>query len=60
MDSKIGTTYTYKNYKLRNHFSFNKNKLEKVSYTKHVSYWKDKQHKRALNFVDNSMPSYVE
>nr|QWW93252.1 hypothetical protein [Hattoria yakushimensis] len=51
MNSKVQTQYTYRNYKLRSHFYINKNKLKRVLYTKHISYRKNKQNKKALNYL---------
>lgn len=48
MNSKIVKRYTYKNFKLRNNFSINK--IEKISFTKHLSYKKEKQNEKALNY----------
>jgi len=56
MDSKVQTRYTYKNYKLKSRYYINKEKLKRVLYPKHISYWKKKETKKALNFISNSMP----
>jgi hypothetical protein len=58
--SKIRTRCTYKNYKLRRHFNINKSELKRVLYTNHLSYWKEKKNKKALNFLNNSMPFYFD
>jgi len=58
--SEVGTKCTYKNFKLKTKVSINKKKLERLSYTKHVSYYKKDQNKKALNYLLNSMPSYFE
>nr|QWW92840.1 hypothetical protein [Herbertus javanicus] len=50
INSEIRTKYTYKNLKLRKNL-FYKNELKKISYTKHVSFWKKKQNKKALNYL---------
>nr|YP_009943714.1 Ycf66 [Douinia plicata]QOD95564.1 Ycf66 [Douinia plicata] len=60
VNSKIQTRYIYRDYKLRSHFRINKSELERVFYTKHISYWKGKQNKKALNLVKNSMPFYFD
>ena len=60
INSKVETKCTYKNFKLKTKVSIHKNKLERVSYTKHVSYYKRDQNKKALNYLLNSMPSYFE
>ena len=60
ISSEVVTKYTYKKFKLKTKVSINKKKLEKVSYTKHVSYYKKDQNTKALNYLLNSMPSYFE
>lgn len=60
MNSKIQTRCTYRDYKLKSHFGINKSEFKKVFYTKHISYWKGEQNKKALNFVKNSMPFYFD
>ena len=51
MNSTVQTRYTYRNSKLRSYFYVNENKLEKVLYTKHISYWKSNRNKKALNYL---------
>nr|YP_009943628.1 Ycf66 [Scapania ampliata]QOD95478.1 Ycf66 [Scapania ampliata] len=60
MNSKIQTRCTYRDSKLRSHFCINKSELKRVFYTKHISYWKGEQNKKALNFLQNSMPFYFD
>jgi hypothetical protein len=51
MNSKLQIEYTYKNHKLKSYIYINKNKLKKIHYTKHLSYCKKKQNKKALNYL---------
>jgi hypothetical protein len=60
IDSKMEERYTYKNLKLRKTFFININKIEKIFYTKHLSYQREKQDKNTLNSLKNSMYSYLE
>jgi hypothetical protein len=34
--------------------------IQKIFYTRHLSYWEKERNKKALNFINNSMPSYFE
>lgn len=60
IDSEVRTKCTYKNLKLESKVSINKKKLERVSYTKHVSYYRKYRNKKALNYLLNSTTSYFE
>lgn len=51
IDSKIGKRYTYKNFKLKKNFSIDKNRIKKISYTKHLSHYEGEQKKKALNYL---------
>nr|YP_009545092.1 hypothetical protein [Gymnomitrion concinnatum]AZB86878.1 hypothetical protein [Gymnomitrion concinnatum] len=51
IDSRVEKRYTYKNFKLKKNFSINKNRIEKISYTKHLSHCKGEQNKKALNYL---------
>lgn len=42
INSNFSKENTYKNLKLRNKFSILRNRSDRVSYTKHISYWKEK------------------
>nr|QWW92925.1 hypothetical protein [Delavayella serrata] len=50
LNSKIGERYTYNNLKLKKNFSINRNKIKEIFYTKHLSYKREKQNKKALNY----------
>lgn len=54
--SEFEKRYTYKNFKLKKHFSVNRQKIDGIYYTIHVSYCREKEKKGALNFTRNSMP----
>jgi hypothetical protein len=60
ISSRIGNRYVYKNLKLKKNFSISTNKIEKISYTKHVSYCRKNQNNKALNLMNDSMPYYFQ
>jgi hypothetical protein len=57
VNSKVTERYIYKNLKLRKNFSTYKMEIPKIFYTGHLSYWEKERNKKALNFINNSMPS---
>lgn len=60
IDSEVIAKYTYRKFKLKNNVSILKKKFGRVSYTKHVSYYRKEQNKKTLNYLLNSMPSYFD
>jgi len=50
-NSRVGKRYKHKNFKLKKNFSIDNNRIEKISYTKHLSYHEGEQNKRALNYL---------
>lgn len=58
--SRIGNRHVYKNLKLKRNFSISRNRTEKIPYTKHVSYCRENQNEKALNLMNDSMPSHFQ